>query len=122
MGVGSITSARGPHKALGSTFNICGGSSGSEWHRGRSRRNAGVGFGRHRLDDGVHGVGGLTGAYCGVVSFIILKILYVMIGLRVSEQVETEGLDIAEHGNEGYASEVAAAGARVVGSESAGGG
>jgi hypothetical protein len=38
----------------------------------------------------------------GVISFIILKGLDVTIGLRVSPQDETEGLDITQHGEQGY--------------------
>ncbi len=41
--------------------------------------------------------------YSGVLAFIILKIIDATIGLRVSEQVETEGLDTALHGEEGFA-------------------
>lgn len=37
-----------------------------------------------------------------VVSFIILKILDITIGLRVTEEQETEGLDIALHEERGY--------------------
>lgn len=36
--------------------------------------------------------------YCAVVSFIILKIIDAVIGLRVTLDVEREGLDIALHG------------------------
>ena len=36
--------------------------------------------------------------YDVVVSLIILKIIDVVIGLRVSEEVEREGLDLALHG------------------------
>jgi len=36
--------------------------------------------------------------WCGVVTFIILKVVDVIIGLRVSEEVEVEGLDINLHG------------------------
>src|SRR5580698_7976477 len=36
--------------------------------------------------------------YCGIVTFIILKILDLIIGLRVSREVEVEGLDINLHG------------------------
>ena len=41
--------------------------------------------------------------YTAVVSFIILKVLDVVIGLRVAEEQETEGLDIALHDERGYA-------------------
>jgi Amt family ammonium transporter len=36
--------------------------------------------------------------YCGIVTFIILKIIDLVIGLRVSPEVEVEGLDINLHG------------------------
>jgi Amt family ammonium transporter len=36
--------------------------------------------------------------YCGVVTFIILAVLKYTIGIRVSEDVEVEGLDINLHG------------------------
>jgi Amt family ammonium transporter len=40
--------------------------------------------------------------YTGVVSFIILKILDAVMGLRVDEEQEVEGLDIALHDERGY--------------------
>ncbi|MGK2872139.1 MAG: ammonium transporter, partial [Alphaproteobacteria bacterium] len=40
--------------------------------------------------------------YTGVMSFIILKVIDVLVGLRVSEEEETEGLDIALHDERGY--------------------
>ncbi len=43
-----------------------------------------------------------TMLYTGVVTFIILIILKVTIGLRVTEEVEEEGLDTAEHGERAY--------------------
>jgi Amt family ammonium transporter len=36
--------------------------------------------------------------YSAVVSLVILKIIDVVIGLRVTEEVEREGLDLALHG------------------------
>ena len=36
--------------------------------------------------------------YCGVVTFIILKVIELVIGLRVSKEVEVEGLDLNLHG------------------------
>lgn len=39
-----------------------------------------------------------TFVYCAVVTFIILKVIDAFIGLRVSKEVETEGLDINLHG------------------------
>jgi len=43
-----------------------------------------------------------TFVYCGAVSFVLLKVIDVTIGLRVPEQVEIEGLDVAEHEETGY--------------------
>jgi Amt family ammonium transporter len=37
-----------------------------------------------------------------VATFIILKVLDAVMGLRVSEQEEIQGLDLSEHGEEGY--------------------
>ncbi|HYP63222.1 MAG TPA: ammonia channel protein, partial [Acidocella sp.] len=39
-----------------------------------------------------------TIVYCGVASFIILKLIDLTMGLRVSQDDEREGLDIAQHG------------------------
>jgi ammonium transporter, Amt family len=39
-----------------------------------------------------------TLVYSGVGSFIILKIIDMVIGLRVSEEEEREGLDVSLHG------------------------
>jgi Amt family ammonium transporter len=41
---------------------------------------------------------GAVFVYCGVVTFIILAVLKYTIGIRVSEDVEVEGLDINLHG------------------------
>ena len=43
-----------------------------------------------------------TVIYAGVVSFIILKVVDLSLGLRVSEDAETEGLDLALHDERGY--------------------
>ena len=40
--------------------------------------------------------------WSGTVSFIAFKFVDVMIGLRVSEESEREGLDISEHGETAY--------------------
>jgi len=45
---------------------------------------------------------GATVIYTGVVTFVILIVLKYTIGLRVSEDVETEGLDTAEHDERAY--------------------
>ena len=44
----------------------------------------------------------ITIVWSGVVSFVAFKLLDILIGLRVSDDVETEGLDTAEHGERGY--------------------
>jgi Amt family ammonium transporter len=36
--------------------------------------------------------------YSGVVSFIILKLIDLTMGLRVNKEEEVEGLDVAQHG------------------------
>jgi Amt family ammonium transporter len=43
-----------------------------------------------------------TVVYDAIVSFIILKIIDVLIGLRVSDEEETQGLDISLHDERGY--------------------
>jgi Amt family ammonium transporter len=43
-----------------------------------------------------------TLVYTAVVSFILLKIIDAVIGLRVTEEQETEGLDLALHDERGY--------------------
>jgi len=40
--------------------------------------------------------------YSFVVTFIILKILDATMGLRVSEEDESTGLDLSQHGEVGY--------------------
>jgi len=43
-----------------------------------------------------------TVVWCGVISFVLLKTLDAVIGLRVSEDEETEGLDLVLHNERGY--------------------
>ena len=43
-----------------------------------------------------------TVVYSGVLSFVILKIVDAVVGLRVTEEEETQGLDIALHDERGY--------------------
>lgn len=45
---------------------------------------------------------GTTLVWSGVVAYIAYKIVDVLIGLRVSEEVEREGLDTSEHGERAY--------------------
>jgi Amt family ammonium transporter len=44
----------------------------------------------------------MTIVWCGVVSFVILKVLDAVMGLRVNEEQETEGLDLSQHNERGY--------------------
>ncbi len=66
----------------------------------------GVGYGPessvlHQLWVQAVGVGA-TAVWAGVVTAIILTIVKMILGLRVSEAEETTGLDIAHHGERGY--------------------
>jgi Amt family ammonium transporter len=45
---------------------------------------------------------GVCIVWSGIVSFIAFKLVDVLIGLRVTEEVEREGLDICEHGESAY--------------------
>jgi Amt family ammonium transporter len=75
---------------------------------------------------GIHGVGGTTGAlltgvfaangdvwiqfvsvvvtmaYCFVGAFVLLKLVDLTVGLRVSEEDEVQGLDLSQHGENAY--------------------
>jgi len=44
----------------------------------------------------------VTVVWCGIVSLILYKIIDMVIGLRVTEDKEREGLDITEHGETAY--------------------
>lgn len=44
----------------------------------------------------------VTLIYSGTATWVILKVIDAVIGLRVSEDAETEGLDLAEHDERGY--------------------
>jgi Amt family ammonium transporter len=44
-----------------------------------------------------------VGAYSAIVTFIILKVVDKVVGLRVPVADEREGLDSTEHGEQGYA-------------------
>jgi ammonium transporter, Amt family len=45
---------------------------------------------------------GFTILFVGIGSFILYKLVDIVLGLRVKEDVEREGLDIAEHGERAY--------------------
>ncbi len=49
----------------------------------------------------VYGIGA-TIVYCAVVTYVILKLIDVTMGLRVDEKVEAVGLDVSLHGERGY--------------------
>ncbi len=52
---------------------------------------------------GVQALGAVaTAAWCGFATFVILKIVDALTGLRVSSDEETEGLDIVLHDEQGY--------------------
>jgi len=43
-----------------------------------------------------------TIAYTGIISYLILKLIDVFVGLRVTEEEEVQGLDLSDHGEAGY--------------------
>jgi ammonium transporter, Amt family len=45
---------------------------------------------------------GFVIVYDAVVSYILLKIVGMIVGLRVSDEAESQGLDVAEHGESAY--------------------
>ena len=52
---------------------------------------------------GVQVYGGVFAViYTAIVSYIVLKIVDMLVGLRVDEDEESQGLDITDHGEEGY--------------------
>ena len=44
----------------------------------------------------------VTWVFAAVVTFVLLKLIDLTIGLRVSQQDEVQGLDLSQHGEEGY--------------------
>ena len=44
----------------------------------------------------------VTAVFAVVITWILLKVLDVTMGLRVSQEEETQGLDYSQHGEEGY--------------------
>jgi len=44
----------------------------------------------------------IVGLYAAVMTFVILKLVDVVVGLRVREEEEETGLDIAQHGEPAY--------------------
>ena len=66
---------------------------------------AGFGDGNDSISEQVmtqaYGIGVVL-VYTAVVTFIILKVIDLLIGLRVTEEEETEGLDISQHDERAY--------------------
>jgi hypothetical protein len=56
---------------------------------------------------------GVTIVYSGVVTFVILKVLDLTLGLRVKEEDELAGLDVSQHGERAYQLEPGYAGIPV---------
>ena len=44
----------------------------------------------------------ITVLWTGIASYVILKVIGAVIGLRVDQQDEIEGLDLSQHGERGY--------------------
>lgn len=55
-----------------------------------------------RFTDALIGIGAIA-AYSFIVTFVILKVLDLTVGIRVSEDEEELGLDVTQHGERGYA-------------------
>jgi Amt family ammonium transporter len=45
---------------------------------------------------------GFTIIWCGFFTFVILRIVDNLLGLRISEEQEETGIDLVEHGEKGY--------------------
>ncbi len=58
----------------------------------------------HRLTDALIGIGAI-GAYSFIVTFILLKVIDMTIGIRVTEEEEELGLDVTQHGERAYTSD-----------------
>jgi Amt family ammonium transporter len=43
-----------------------------------------------------------AGLWCALLTWLILKVVNAIVGIRVSEEQETEGLDLALHGERSY--------------------
>lgn len=57
-----------------------------------------------RFTDAAIGIGAI-GAYSFILTFVILKVLDMTIGIRVSEDEEELGLDVTQHGERAYTSD-----------------
>ena len=43
-----------------------------------------------------------TALWCALVTWVVLRLLDATLGLRVNDEQETEGLDLASHGERSY--------------------
>jgi ammonium transporter, Amt family len=69
-------------------------------------------FSGHGFSAGIDSMGGqlavqatgvvTTFVYSGVMTFIILKLVNILVGLRVDSEAETQGLDLVLHDERGY--------------------
>ena len=93
---------------VGMTIQIWGTLSTGLFATPELAEKVGVGGAGLFYGGGFHQLGiqalGLIGsmAYVFIVAFLILSILKVTIGLRVTEEEEVVGLDLSEHGGYGY--------------------
>jgi len=67
-----------------------------------------------RLTDALIGIGAV-GAYSFIITFVLLKILDLTMGIRASEDDEELGMDVTEHGERAYTFDDAGAGVGVGG-------
>lgn len=44
----------------------------------------------------------LVAGWCALVTWLLLKLIDMSLGLRVTDEEENEGLDLASHGERGY--------------------
>ncbi len=43
-----------------------------------------------------------TAAFAGAATFVLLKVIGALVGLRVTEEEENMGLDLSQHGESAY--------------------
>ena len=67
-----------------------------------------------RLGDAAIGIGAI-GAYSFIVTFVLLKVLDMTMGIRVTEDDEELGLDVTQHGERAYTSDEGSGGALAPG-------
>jgi ammonium transporter, Amt family len=75
----------------------------------RALDNKGIGGGLELLGKQALAIGA-AGAWAAVVTFVLLKILDLTVGIRVDAETEHDGLDVALHGESAYGSPTSAHG------------